>query len=88
MAENPSYSATFVGSEAAIGFDGRTVQIVVLINTDEPIQALVRRVQEAAKGPLNRMVLVAGSEADTVGAGLTWEVVLRDEEDARKAGMT
>lgn len=43
--------------DMTIKFGGRTVMLTVVINTDEEVDELTKRVVNAARGPLRRMVV-------------------------------
>lgn len=56
---------------------GRTLEVRIYVNTDEPAEALLARLQGPAQGPELRMVLFAISEIDPAAAeklwGTTWK---------------
>ncbi len=69
-------------SGAEIRYGGRTIQITAYVNTDEDELEVLQRVQEAAKGPGKRMVLVAGGLLPEDQWKLAWETIIGAAADA------
>lgn len=62
---------------AELLYEGRTLHIQVLVNTDEPMHEVAARIQAAAKGPKKVMATVLGAELDAAGAVDMWQVIWR-----------
>ncbi len=56
-----------------LGYEGRTVEVVVLLNTDEDAQVVVDRCKPAAQGPKLVMCLFVASEYDPEAAEVLWK---------------
>lgn len=71
-----------------VRYGGRTLEVKVIINTDEPIEEVVGRIIPVAKGPNKRMVIVAGGVVETEHAKAIWDEFIPNAiEQARKGGM-
>lgn len=46
-----------LGGKSEVRFGGRTVKVVVSINTDEDENVVAKRIHEAARGPNQRMAV-------------------------------
>lgn len=62
--------------DASLRYDGRTLKIDILINTNEPIEQVIARIQPAARGPQQCMALLSGGEVDVDTAKETWSNIL------------
>ncbi len=62
--------------DASVRYNGRTLKIDVLINTDEPVEDVVARIQSAARGPKQCMALLGGGEVDADTAKKIWADLL------------
>lgn len=69
---------------------GRTLDFKVLVNTDEPIEEVLRRIKQAAQGPNLSMTMVAGGELEPGDAVKVWEALLpvMEEQANRKANQS
>lgn len=75
--------------QAEVLFEGRTLEVKVVINTDETVEEVVARLIDPAKGPKRRMVLVAGGEVEVEVAKKLWEAVLPSvRQQASKGGTS
>lgn len=73
--------------QTGVQFNGRTLKVEVIINTDESLENVVSRIIPAAKGPHSRMVIVTGGVVPEDDAKGVWDVVIPIAEDqARKGG--
>ena len=73
--------------DPSLRYDGRTLKIDVLVNTDEPVEVVVARIQTAARGPKQCMALIGGGEVDTDTAKKTWaELLPRLTHQAKQGG--
>jgi hypothetical protein len=71
-------------SGADVRYGGRTIQVTVYVNTDEDERDVALRIQEAAKGPGQRMVLVAVGLVDEGRARSLWEAAVEAAADTVK----
>lgn len=65
------HAKAMVGMELRYG--GRTLIVNVFVNTSESLEEVVKRVQPAARGPKDAMILVTGSVMDVEIARPVWE---------------
>ena len=56
-----------------LGYEGRTVEVVVLLNTDEDARSVVDRMKPAARGSKLVMCLFVASEYDPEAAEVLWK---------------
>jgi len=62
------------GAEAR--FDGRTLKLTVLVNTDQDVNEVAERVKEAARGPGMHMAVAIGEEVPSDLADELWSLLL------------
>ncbi len=75
--------------DTSVRFGGRTLEVVIRINTDETLEEVVSRTAPAAKGPASRMALVSGRELSSEEASKLWTLVIPIvKEQAKKGGVT
>lgn len=55
-----------------VRFGGRTLQLTVVINTDESVEEVVQRVRKAASGPHLRMAVVGAGIVEAEKAAEYW----------------
>lgn len=72
--------------ESDVRFNGRTIDVRVFVNTDEPIEVVAARIQQAAKGPHKRMAAVTGGVLDSEDAKRVWDTIVPMAADAAKKG--
>lgn len=65
------HAKAMVGMELRYG--GRTLIVNVFVNTSESLEEVVKRVQPAARGSKESMILVTGAVMDTEIARPVWE---------------
>lgn len=71
-----------------VRYEGRTLEVKIIINTDESVEEVVSRVIPAAKGPNRRMVIVTGGIVKSEHAKKIWDAFLPHIKDqARKGGI-
>lgn len=71
-----------------VRYEGRTLEVKVIINTDESVNDVVGRIIPAAKGPGRRMVIVMGGEVPLDQSTKLWDEFLPTAKDqARKGGI-
>ncbi len=69
-----------------VRFDGRTIEVRVFVNTDEPAEVVGARVQAAAKGPQLRMAAALVSELNAEQSAKVWEGLVSEATRAAKSG--
>lgn len=75
--------------DTTVKFGGRTLEVKILINTDESLNDVVSRLLAPARGPAKRMVVVTGGEIDIEAGKKFWEDVLPHvEQQARSGGVS
>jgi hypothetical protein len=75
--------------DARLKYGGRTIELKIVINTDETVDEVVSRVAPAAKGPGQRMVLVSGGLVEAESAEAFWSDVLPHvKQQAARGGQT
>lgn len=72
--------------DTTVRYGGRTLELWVVINTDETLEQVVARVAPAAKGPAQRMVVVTGGEMPASESKELWEKVIPQAEQQAKSG--
>jgi hypothetical protein len=70
---------------AELLYDGRTLYIQVLVNTDEPLNDVAARVQAAAKGPKKVMATAMASEMAGADAVKIWRGIWGKVSTIRKS---
>lgn len=78
--DNPELEA----QDMRLGFDGRTIQLTVLINTDEDAREIIARIKLAAAGPAKRMVLVVAHVITDLRARNFWRSIRRSVRKTKK----
>lgn len=69
---------SFHPGDGQVVADGRTVKLILIINTDEGLPELIARVQEAASGPKKCMVTTFGGGTGILDGGVDiWEKGLK-----------
>ncbi len=74
--------------ETDVRFGGRTIEVRVFVNTDEPAEVVGARVQAAAKGPGLRMAAALVGELDAEQAAEVWAGFVLQATRAAKSGGT
>jgi hypothetical protein len=69
-----------------IRFNGRTVEARVFVNTDEPAEVVIARIQQAAKGPDKRMAVATGGVLDDEQGKAVWDTFVPIAVNAAKKG--
>jgi hypothetical protein len=69
---------------AELKYQGRTLSVHVVLNTDESLEAVVERLRQAAPGPKRVMVLLAGGELHPQDAELIWNKTWHAAEETVK----
>jgi hypothetical protein len=73
--------------DTTVKFSGRTLEIRVVINTDESAEQVAARAHAAAKGPKQRMCVITAGEFDKEAAERFWsELIPAVEYEAGKGG--
>lgn len=72
--------------DTTVKFGGRTLEVKILINTNESLDEVVDRLITPAKGPGKRMVVVSGGEVAIEDAKKFWDEVLPHVEQQAKSG--
>jgi hypothetical protein len=71
-----------------VRYGGRTLQLTVVINTDETIEEVTMRIKSAASGPRQRMCVVGGGIVDDQMAKEFWEGVIPTlKQEAKRGGV-
>lgn len=72
--------------DTTIKFGGRTLEVKILINTNESLDEVVARLITPAKGPGKRMVVVSGGEVSKEDAEKFWSTLIPIAEQQAKSG--
>jgi len=72
--ERRAQAAKRIGADVRYG--GRTIEIKVFVNTDEDEHAVVKRVQDAAKGPKKCMTVVMAGFLSEEDAKRVWDLTM------------
>lgn len=68
-------------SGSDVRYGGRTLQVTAYVNTDEDERVVALRVQEAAKGPGKRMVLVTAGILNEEQSHRLWHIAAEAAAD-------
>lgn len=65
--------------EKKVLFNGRTVVVTVMINTDEEARVVAARIHEAAQGPKRRMAITTPRESTDADGRKFWDEAIRGQ---------
>lgn len=74
--------------DPTVRYDGRTIEVKVVVNTDESVETVIARLIPAGKGPGKRMVVISGGVVEPEAAATFWNGVIPNAVRQAKSGGT